>query len=117
MARFRIKDYIDINTKGYHNGTDWVISLDENKEHIIDESYDNKDDVEEWHSPMRKPDGGFYKDLEFVYLHVRVHIDNTKSAWYTTNVVAESTKKIIVTELDNTISEYDNIQDMINRRQ
>jgi len=115
MAMLSIIDYIDINCKGYHNATSWQVALDPDFTQIIDESIEDKVNVQTWHTMLPKIDGnGYYADLDNLYARAKVHIDNSVSDWFVMEPKNQNKQKIIVTELDGTLTEYDSIEDNFN---
>ena len=111
MAMFYIDDYIDFGTKGYHSATSWQVALDPNFTKIVDESIEDKINVKEWNSPLPKIDAnGYYKDLDNLYVRVKVHIFNSVSPWFVikepinqNNQIVNYTEKGIVIKTANSL--------------
>ena len=115
MALLRINDLIDINTKGFHNATTWQVALDENFTQIIDESIKDTINVKEWHTMLPKiNEVGYYADLDNLYARAKVWIDDNVSEWFVMEPKNQNKQKIIVVELDGSITEYDSILDNFN---
>lgn len=96
MATFYIDDYIDFGTKGYHNATSWQVAIDPQFEKIIDQSLDDKINVKQWNSPLPRIDAaGFYKDLDNIYVRVKVHIFNSVSPWFVLPEVLDQNKQLV----------------------
>ena len=81
MAEFKLNSFLDIGTQGYHDATSWRVTLDQAGDQIIDESIEDHVNLTTWRSPLPDGNGGFYGDLDRVYLWVRVHILGTASPW------------------------------------
>jgi len=97
MAKFVVSDYYDFGTNGFHNATSWQVATDENFEDIIDESLEDKINVTEWHSPLKKKGGGYHKTLDVVYVRVKIHIDNTVSDWFVGTTANQNDQELIYT--------------------
>lgn len=94
-----IEDYIDLSTKGYHNASSYQVALDENFEHIIDQTIKDKINVKSWHTMLPKIDGtGYYADLDKVYARVKVFIDNDESPWFTVVPLNQNDQTMMITE-------------------
>ena len=65
MARFYVKDFIDLGTSVYHDATTWQVAYDPEFNHIIDESIEDRINVKEWNSPLfDKEKNDYVKDQE-----------------------------------------------------
>jgi len=115
MAMLRVNDMIDINTKGFHNASSFQVALDPEFTQIIDETIKDTIHVKEWHSMLPKiNEDGYYADLDNLYARVKVWVDDNESSWFVTEPKNQNKQKIIVTELDGSITEYDSILDNFN---
>lgn len=103
MARIRVNDYIDIACKGYHNASTYQVALDPEFTQIIDETIEDKVNVEYWDTMLPKLDGtGYYADLDQLYARVKVHIDNTVSPWFTCEPKTQRYQLVTITYPDGT---------------
>jgi len=82
MAQFRLNNFIDLGTKGFHTATSWRVTLDSAGNNIIDESLSDPINLTHWTTPLPNGAGGFYADLNEVHLWVRAHILNDASDWF-----------------------------------
>ena len=98
MAQFRLYDYIDIGTKGYHTATSWRVTKDRAGKQIIDESIADTVNLVHWISPLPDGNGGAYADLNHIYLWVRVHILNDVSPWAYCDVANQNNQMFTITK-------------------
>lgn len=105
MARLIVGDYVEVLTNGIITAVDYQVAKDENFEQIIDESMDDKINLEYWDTPLPKREedkiegeSEFYSDLEVIYGRIRIHIDNTVSDWVVIGPYSQTKQKVLITE-------------------
>lgn len=83
MAKFIIHNIIKLGMRHKHTATDWQVALDKDFSQIIDQSINDKVNLLEWHSPLKRIDGqpGLYSDEEKVYARFRTWFKNECSDW------------------------------------
>lgn len=107
MAKFQLTDFIDVGAHGYHDATSWRVTKDAAGLDIIDESLHDTENLYIWDSPLPDGQGGFYADLDEVYLWVKVHILESESPWFCAPVANQNDQTFGITEnggLVNTIN-------------
>jgi oligoendopeptidase F len=111
MAKFRVGEYLDILTNGYHNATTWEAALDPEFTQIIDKVEESKEFLKEWVTPLPtlEDPNKFYKDLENVYVRVKIHIDNTESNWVVLNSLNQREQLVLIVGLDGEITETNSL--------
>lgn len=116
MAHFSLNDFIDINTKTFHDATSWQVALDQEFTQIIDQSLHDTVNLYIWVSmlPMIGVPGQYYADLDNLYARVKVHIGDEESPWYNMPPKNQNDQTILVTELDGTTTTYNSILDKFN---
>jgi len=98
MAKFKLLDFIDVGTQGYHDATSWRITKDAAGKHVIDQSLNDKVNLYVWDSPLPDGNGGYYADLNTIYLWVKVHILGSVSDWLRLPPVNQNNQQFIITE-------------------
>ena len=109
MAMLYIGDYIDFATKGYHNASSWQVALDPEFTKIIDESLEDKINVESWNTPLPKIGAdGYYKNMDQLFARVKVHIFNSVSPWFVIHEpINQNEQEVEYTYPDGTVKHYD----------
>lgn len=111
MATFRVDEYIDFLTKGYHDGTTWQVALDPDFEHIIDESIHDKVNIKTWKSMLPKiGTSGYYADLDNLYARVKIHILDDVSDWYIMEPKNQNDQTIVYTEEGQSDQSYNSLE-------
>jgi len=111
MARFEINDYMDIGTIGYHDATTWEVALDEEFTQVIDTSVHDFVNVTTWNSPLPVINGeGVYKDLDKLYLRVKIHIGDTTSPWYVAEYKNQNKQIVNFVENDEIVESVDSLE-------
>jgi len=98
VAQFKLTNFIDLGTKGYHTATSWKVTLDRAGNNIIDQSLKDTVNLYHWMSSLPDGNGGHYADLSAVYLWVKVHILNDESDWYYAGVMNQNDQTFKITE-------------------
>lgn len=98
MAKFYIKDFVKSNDFSGIVAVSWQVALDKDFLLIVDETYKNTDNVEVWHSPLKKIDGpGLYDDKTKFYVRCKIYTKNMnemfESDWYTAKLNDEGISK------------------------
>jgi hypothetical protein len=104
MAYLKLIDFIDVGSGGPVDAVSWQVALDEEFTQIIDESLEDTEHLEIWHTPLPKLDGsGFYNDLDKVYGRLKIHANGHVSDWFKTPVASQLSYPIKITDGDNII--------------
>lgn len=98
MARFELLDYIDLGTQGYHDATSWKVTKDSLGLDIIDQSLNDKVNLIIWNTSLPDGNGGFYGDLNSVYLWIKVHILGSVSNWFRVGPANQNNQMFRITE-------------------
>ena len=80
MAKFTVKDFIDVGTGGPLGAATCKVWKDKEKTILIDQSIFDEVNHTYWHSPLPKEDGSgdFYNDLEGFYVEVTLYFNIEK---------------------------------------
>lgn len=108
MAILRITDYMLLE-----NGiekTSWMFTKDPDRQVVIDQSLEDDVNLFQWVSPLPKLQEDYsadelatgktyyYKDLDTLYGHVRIHSRNLVSEWYTRGPINISIQDLVLVD-------------------
>jgi len=103
MAKFKLTDFIDIGTHGFHTATSWKVTRDNAGNDIIDESLNDGVNLYNWVSMLPDGNGGYHADLNELHLWVKVHILETASPWFHAAVVNQNDQSFTITENNSVV--------------
>lgn len=105
MAYLKLIDFIDVGSGSPVDAVSWQVALDKEFTQIIDESLEDTEHLEIWHSPLPRLDGpGFYNDLEKLYGRLKIHVKDHVSEWFVTPVASQLSYPINITDGDEVIT-------------
>ena len=116
MAKFYLKDYVKTNDVSGVVAVSWQIALDPTFILLVDETIENRTDIDVWSSPLKRIDSqGLYDDSTKLYVRVKIYTENNgelfESDWYPVELNDVDDRIVNLTDkYGNVISqiEYDN---------
>ena len=116
MAMFYIDDYISYNSFRKITGVSWEISADKEFTKLISSTYNNKNAINGWYTPLKRLDtDGYYGEFDTLFSRCKIHTeiygkDNT-SEWFVKELNTGIVKSVLIKRKDKVIGEIAEYKD------
>jgi hypothetical protein len=112
MATINIDNFISMGVDIPHTATSWRVSLDKAGQEIIDQSLNDPYNIKSWQTPLPKigstNPNEYYSDLTIAYAHIKIHMGDVESKWFTIAPWNHDKQMITVKYVNGKIVIYEN---------